>query len=85
MKEKSTLDELFEGYKGDFKNKEVEWGVDVGLERYWENSLTTEGVVKIIEAPIKDVKSTFKYTDVSLLSESEKKTIAEYILRNIKA
>lgn len=36
MENKLTLEELFKDYKGDYKNQEVDWGEDVGLERYWE-------------------------------------------------
>jgi len=32
-----TLEELFEGYKGENPQREFEWGEDVGLERFWED------------------------------------------------
>lgn len=35
--EKSKLEELFEGYKGNPEDREVvDWGEDVGVERFWE-------------------------------------------------
>ena len=38
MEEKTlTLEELFEGYEGENPQKEIDWGEDVGKERFWEN------------------------------------------------
>jgi Growth regulator len=34
-KTKKTIEEIFEGYTGDFQNEEIDWGDDVGEEVWW--------------------------------------------------
>ncbi|MGN1107178.1 MAG: hypothetical protein ACI4RH_11035 [Huintestinicola sp.] len=37
---RKTLEELFENYSGEYIAEEIDWGEDVGKERWFESEIT---------------------------------------------
>lgn len=49
--------DMFKNYKGENPHKEIDWGEDVGKERFWEDTLQAIKEIEDIKSGITESKS----------------------------